>query len=140
MIIQSRLVYYTYTYSINTVFKTTTLFNHSTLPYKVVQGHLVSLENKQAIILLQGMVDNGLELSCIFCILMKCQFYIYTTFLVRKYRVDNGCCNYYLDRFITIMIFLQPAKLHCLTNIQILFMVVFVNIRINSLRLHFKLP
>ena len=32
---------------INTVFKTTTLFNHSTLLYKVVQGHLVSVEHKR---------------------------------------------------------------------------------------------
>ena len=33
-----------YTDRINTVYDTTTLFNHSTLLYKVVQGHLVTLE------------------------------------------------------------------------------------------------
>ena len=34
-----------YTYILNTVFNTTTLFNHSKLLYKVVQGHLISLEH-----------------------------------------------------------------------------------------------
>ena len=54
------ITHYTYTYTINTVFNTTPLFNHSTLLYKVVQGHLVRLEQRT----LTNINDHFWTLAC----------------------------------------------------------------------------